>query len=112
MSDTLSLPLKIYEQYSQATGNLISRCIVDAEDRPVCSMYPLTNLELDRPYAEEIVRAVNSHDELLAACEDTLGWLQHPENRNLIRMRLGESAGYDKTIRQGSKAIATAKGEA
>jgi hypothetical protein len=57
--------------------------------------------------AEYIVRAVNSHEVLLAACEDTLA--------RLLFLATSEAKYYDRTnetwIEQLRAAIALAKGE-
>ena len=60
--------------------------------------------------AEFIVRACNSHDELVSLCEDMLGWLALSDVRHVIRSKHGEAAAYDKLVRRAAKARREAMG--
>ena len=64
-----------------ADGLHIGSCVISPDD------------ELDELNAAFIIRAVNCHDELLAACQDFIGGVYSPEAEDLL---LWLQAGMDK----------------
>lgn len=67
MRSTLSTPLQIHEDRNSKTKEVLYREVVDAKGESIVLVTPDKE---GRRYAEQIVQAVNSHDELLAACTD------------------------------------------